>query len=861
MKYLFLLCTLLFVSIAQSADIEHLKWHLNPNGQGVLIEQDDLHNEEVEVSSSLDFGYAEIAKYKLKKKVKVAVIDSGIDYSHPDFKNVLAYKSGECFDGNIIPAMENDNDNNDLKNDCLGWNFASDNNDVEDTDGHGTHVAGLIRDIFSLHTDYLQILPLRIFADDDKKPLPIKLGMALEYALKENVDLIHLSMGWPESLMSVKLERLIEQILEKGIMIVSAAGNSAQRANIYPCRIAGVICVGATRPNAEIADFSNYGPQVDIYVPGEKILSTIPMAMNPVGLPIKGYDYKSGTSQAAPLVSGALLFLKAFSPEENIGKLARRLLQSSNGQQVGFNLPRSISHPLLSKIVPEFKHLNTILKGESSELEFGFVNYFDQVVSSDFELQCEGSDKQKWRISAMPRQRLIQKINLKVSSDKREVQCRLSDAEVSYNFSLRIINNIKFDGPEYVVEEARVILPTRTGARSKLISIPLHNGFIRSPFFYLAGEDDFVFISRGKTIGRVSFEKDCKKLRIWQVDLNKDSEQDVMLEELCDGKFLRYHFYDQNLQELFPKIIFKPKYSIINYSDFHISWSKSGPIFRYQNLGTVPPSKDPWEASPRGKSDHIYEVRAKLVEGKYEFFEAVLDDPKLWAKQLELRYTPNFNILNLIDGKILFKYKNDYYWSDLNSKKLEKTPLSSLLIAGDRFERILGTKSDLAINTLITPYEFRSHIMNGPTLRGMQNEFHDPVMRILSVQKTTKGFEVNVKSYLSLYRYQFDHFGQLTSKQKYQVERFDFVSGDELDALVIPIEQDGDMHFFVDGSKIHTNYIDVISQKVVSLAVPKNCVTQLPVTIDKESYLSFACFENGQGKLKFVAVETLLEVN
>jgi subtilisin family serine protease len=85
------------------------------------------------------------------------------------------------------------------------------------------------------------------------------------------------------------------------IVIVAAAGNSSQRATIYPCQMEGVICVGAMRANGEIARFSNWGSQVDIYAPGEKILSTIPYQVTPLHLSRKGYDYKNGTSQAAPL--------------------------------------------------------------------------------------------------------------------------------------------------------------------------------------------------------------------------------------------------------------------------------------------------------------------------------------------------------------------------------------------------------------------------------------------------------------------------------------------------------------------------------------------------------------------------------
>lgn len=855
-----LFVTLLFLIVAfgelSATEIDSLKWHLNPNGQQILIEQDDLHSEYMTVNSGLDMGFKDLSTIKLKKKVKVAIVDSGIDFNHPDLKDMMAYNKSECLEGNIFPSTESDSDGNGKKGDCLGWNFNDESNDVEDTDGHGTHVAGLIADFFTHAQSHLEILPLRIFSDEKDRPLPIKMGEALEYAIKEKVDLIHMSMGWPESLMSVKLQKLIEKALDQGIMIVAAAGNSSQRANIYPCKIEGVLCVGALRANGKKAPFSNYGPQVDFMLPGERVLATIPKALNPVSLPIKGYDYKSGTSQAAPLLSGAILFMQAAQPELDNLELKEKLFQSSKPNRFAkrgvVNVLKALKTKVEKKIIPSLKKLNTVSNGLFAiELH----NSYETALTSSTEVSCEGKLLFSNSITLNPSEKEL--IDLNYESEKLEFECLLSIANTSYNFILRKLNKINSKENKFIIEEKNIIRPTRKGVRSRLISIPVKDGYKRAPFYYLAADKNFTFFHLNKKVGTIEIAENCKRLRLLQIDLNQDGDMDVLLEELCDKKFLRYSFFDRNLNELYPKTKFEPKLSVINYNEFEYNLKNNQPHLMYINSGFVPASNDPWNPAPTGRDIHVYELNTTMSNGEIVFKENVLDNKKLWAKQLGLRITPNFVILNLKDNKILFKHNLNTYWFNLKTQTVQQSGLSQLLIAGDEIENVLGSQNEYGVNTLITPYEFRSFISTGISLRFFQEDYYDPFMNVVAIQKTVDGYSAYIKSYINMHKLDFDFMGNFISKEVFTIERFDFLNGNELDALLIPILSNGELKFLVDGTKIHTNYLDIISNKRLSYELPQGCASQMPVEIDGVQNLVFACFEDGKALLKTYSVQNL----
>jgi len=205
------------------------------------------------------------------KGVKIGIIDSGCDLSHPDLK-IQSFK-----------------------------NF-TESNSAEDTSGHGTHVAGIIA---AQGNNYgvLGVAPdaeIHVYKALDGSSGTIK-GVidALKSAIDDGMDIINMSLGTPSEVSG--LEKLCKKAQSKGISVVVASGNSGMQENFYPASYDSCLAVGAIDENMKVAYFTTYGQQLDIVAPGAEILSTY----------LKGsYAILSGTSMAAPFVSGCLALMK-----------------------------------------------------------------------------------------------------------------------------------------------------------------------------------------------------------------------------------------------------------------------------------------------------------------------------------------------------------------------------------------------------------------------------------------------------------------------------------------------------------------------------------------------------------------------
>ena len=251
--------------------------------------------------------------------VVVAVIDSGVNYAHPDLRNQMWTNTDE------IPGNGIDDDRNGYVDDYYGYDFSENDSDPNDENGHGTHCAGIIDaqgnnnlGVSGVNWN-CRIMPCR-FLDASGSGTIADAIEAINYAVDNGAQV--LSNSWGGGGYSEALKNAIENARQNNVLFVAAAGNSAADNDILPnypssYSVANVIAVAATDHLDKVAYFSSYGRQsVDVAAPGVNILSTVP----------GGYGWCSGTSMATPFVSGVAALLLAVYPEISIAELKNRII-------------------------------------------------------------------------------------------------------------------------------------------------------------------------------------------------------------------------------------------------------------------------------------------------------------------------------------------------------------------------------------------------------------------------------------------------------------------------------------------------------------------------------------------------------
>jgi len=242
-------------------------------------------------------------------QIKIAVIDTTIDITHQSLADQIAINSIEL-DG----ATDVDDDGNGFVDDIYGWDFYEDKKiDVNsDFHSHGTHVAGIIAGNASNWKGIApssKIIPISFMSNDGHGSVASAVN-SIRYAKSRGAQIINASWGGP--ICSKLLEDEIKNVTDSGILFVSASGNNGTDLDLQPQYPAAFnfplqITVAATRPSDFLAGFSNTSFRlVHIAAPGEGIWST---------LPNNQYGFLSGTSMAAPFVSGAAAVLMSARPD------------------------------------------------------------------------------------------------------------------------------------------------------------------------------------------------------------------------------------------------------------------------------------------------------------------------------------------------------------------------------------------------------------------------------------------------------------------------------------------------------------------------------------------------------------------
>ncbi len=251
----------------------------------------------------------------------VAVIDTGVDYTHPDLAANMWQNPGETQDGI-------DNDGNGLVDDIFGADFANNDGDPMDDNNHGTHCAGTIGAVGDNGVGVVgvawttRIMGLKFLTASGSGSTSNAIK-CIDYAISKNATI--LSNSWGGGGYSSALEAAIVRARDAGAVFVAAAGNNGVNTDTsanYPSNYAvtNVVSVAATDRNDALASFSNYGLNtVDLGAPGVSVLST---TRN------NTYSTFSGTSMATPHVSGALAVFWDANPTLTAQQVIQALLSS-----------------------------------------------------------------------------------------------------------------------------------------------------------------------------------------------------------------------------------------------------------------------------------------------------------------------------------------------------------------------------------------------------------------------------------------------------------------------------------------------------------------------------------------------------
>lgn len=251
--------------------------------------------------------------------VVVAVVDSGVDLRHRDLAANLWTNPGEVA-GNGV-----DDDGNGFVDDVHGADVVDGDGDPTDTDGHGTHVAGIIgargnnrRGVAGVAWR-ARIMAVRVL-DATNAGTTGGLAAGIRYAVRNGARVVNVSANSPVA--DPEVEAALAEADRAGVLVVAAAGNAGAdlgASRSFPaCTSApNVLGVASTGHLRTLSAFSSYGGGcVDLAAPGEDIVSTRRGG---------GYELRSGTSMAAPLVSGAAVLLLSARPSLTVAQLVAAL--------------------------------------------------------------------------------------------------------------------------------------------------------------------------------------------------------------------------------------------------------------------------------------------------------------------------------------------------------------------------------------------------------------------------------------------------------------------------------------------------------------------------------------------------------
>ena len=265
----------------------------------------------------------------------IAVVDTGVQLSHPELAAQITPIQADFVDGDGI-ANDEPNGRDDDRD-----------RQVDESTGHGTHVAG----ITLLVAPNAQIMPVRVL-DSDGMGNIFAVAEGILFAAENGANVINLSLGTAEE--SDLLEDVIEDAAGSGVLVIAAAGNMNTSRQMYPAADECALAITSIGPTDVKSKFANYGSWVDLAAPGESIYSSFP---------IDGYAWWSGTSMAAPFAAGQAALLLSHDSSLELEEVVS--LMAGTAQSLDAANPRLASRGWLGAgKLDIFASLTTLANGE-----------------------------------------------------------------------------------------------------------------------------------------------------------------------------------------------------------------------------------------------------------------------------------------------------------------------------------------------------------------------------------------------------------------------------------------------------------------------------------------------------------------
>ena len=256
--------------------------------------------------------------------IVIAVVDDGVRVSHNDLREFIWINPAEK------PGNRLDDDGNGYTDDTLGWDVSDGDNTVDPPVSgpdfyHGTYVAGIVAQVArraygDAASDYIKIMPIKVVKDSAQTTYLKQAYKGIEYAIAAGADII--LCAWGMGVITDEESRILQQAVDKGILIVASAGNFPEERNQYPAAHPGVIAVASLDSDGHKSDISNFGPFVDLAAPGDGITAA--------GVTSDGaYQTRDGTSGAAALVAAGAAVVKVQHPQYSAEEVEACLISSA----------------------------------------------------------------------------------------------------------------------------------------------------------------------------------------------------------------------------------------------------------------------------------------------------------------------------------------------------------------------------------------------------------------------------------------------------------------------------------------------------------------------------------------------------